>query len=126
MKVVQFANMKAGSRGGVIARYADASTFYVFLYDGTGGLRLLMNGDVPDNHTGTCGKVDANLTAGSWHTLKLSVSGSPSVRLQTFLDGAPIHDCTSTAVAPAAGSAGMYVYGSNTIVEFDDVKVSTP
>ena len=126
MKVVQFANMKAGSRGGVIARYADANTFFVFLYDGTGGLRLLMNSDVPDNHSGTCGKVDANLTAGSWHTLKLSVTGSTTVRLQTFLDGAPIHDCTSTAATPAAGSAGMYVYGSNTIVEFDDVKVSTP
>ncbi|HMF39125.1 MAG TPA: hypothetical protein VKQ32_00460 [Polyangia bacterium] len=126
VKVVQFANMKAGSRGGVIARYADANTFYVFLYDGTGGLRLLKTTDVPDNHTGTCGKVDANLTAGSWHTLKLSVSGSTSVRLQTFLDGAPVHDCTTTGTTVIAGSAGMYVYGSNTIVEFDDVKVSTP
>jgi pectate lyase len=126
VKVVQFANPKANSRGGVIARYANATTFYVFMVDATGGLRLLQNTDVPGSHTGTCQKVDANVTEGSWHTLKLSVSGSNSVRLQTFMDGAPIHDCTSTAGTVPAGSAGAYVYGSNTIVEFDDVKVSTP
>jgi len=126
VKVVQFANMKAGSRGGIIARYANANSFYAFVQDGTGALRLLMNSDVPDSHTGTCGKIDANLAAGSWHTLKLVVSGATTVRMQTFLDGAPIHDCTSTAGTVAAGSVGAYVYGANTIVEFDDLKVSTP
>src|SRR6185503_2144184 len=48
VKVVQFGNDKAGFRGGVIARYANATTFYVFLVDGTGSLRLLKDsGDPP-------------------------------------------------------------------------------
>ena len=35
MKVTQFGNTKAGgSRGGVLARYANRTTFYVFLVDG--------------------------------------------------------------------------------------------
>jgi hypothetical protein len=89
-------------------------------------LRLLEDGEIPAAHSGACAKVDANLTAGSWHTLKLAVSGSTTVRLQTFLDGAPIHDCTSAGGTVPAGAAGTYVYGSNTIVEFDDVRVSTP
>ena len=126
MKVTQFGNDKAGFRGGVIARYASASSFYVFLYDGTGALRLLQNDDMPTGRSGTCGKIDASLTAGSWHTLKLAVSGASGVRVQTFLDGAPVHDCTSTSGAVPAGAAGTYIHGANTIVEFDDVKVSTP
>jgi pectate lyase len=126
VKVVQFGNDKAGFRGGVIARYANATSYYVFLVDGTGALRVLKDNDTPSGHTGSCAKIDANLTPGSWHTLKLAVSGSTSVRLQTFLDGAPVHDCTTTSGTVAAGSAGAYVYGSNTIVEFDDVTVSTP
>src|SRR5262245_44934861 len=126
VKVVQFGNTKAGFRAGVIARYANTTSFYVFLYDGRGALRLLKDGDLPPSHAGACAKIDANLTAGSWHTLKLVVSGSTTVRLQTFLDGAPIHDCTSSSGAVPAGAVGSYVYGSNTIVEFDDVMVSTP
>jgi len=126
VKVVQFGNTKPGFRAGVIARYANATSFYVFLYDGGGSLRLLKDGDLPPSHAGACAKIDANLTAGSWHTLRLSVSGSTTVRLQTFLDGTPIHDCTTTSGTVPAGAAGAYVYGSNTIVEFDDVRVSTP
>ena len=110
----------------MIARYASAGSFYVFLFDGSGALRLLQNDDMPAGRSGTCGKIDANLTAGSWHTLKLAVSGSSTVRLQTFLDGAPVHDCTSTSGTVPAGAAAAYVHGANTIVEFDDVKVSTP
>jgi hypothetical protein len=81
---------------------------------------------MPTGRSGTCGKIDGSLTAGSWHTLKLVVSGAGTVRIQTFLDGAPVHDCTSTSGAIPAGAAGAYVHGANTIVEFDDVKVSTP
>jgi hypothetical protein len=126
VKVVQFGNTKPGFRAGVIARYANTTSFYVFLYDGSGGLRLLKDGDLPPSHAGACAKIDANLAAGSWHTLKLTVSGSTTIRLQTFLDGTPVHDCTSTSGTVPAGAVGTYVYGSNTIVEFDDVKVSTP
>jgi len=110
----------------VIARYANATSFYVFLVDGSGSLRVLKDGDVPPSHAGNCGKIDANLTAGSWHTLKLAVSGSTSIRLQTFLDGVAVHDCMTSAETVPAGAVGAYVYGSNTIVEFDDLKVSTP
>ena len=126
VKVVQFGNDKAGFRGGVIARYANATTFYVFLVDGTGSLRLLKDSGDPPSHTGTCGKIAANLTPGTWHTLKLVASGSTTVRLQTFLDGAPVHDCTTASATIPAGATGAYVYGANTIVEFDDVRVSTP
>ena len=37
-----------------------------------------------------------------------------------------IHDCQTTIGTLAAGAVGTYIYGPNTIVEFDDVKVSTP
>ena len=47
VKVTQFGNTKAGFRGGVIARYANATTFYVFLVDGAGSLRVLKDGDPP-------------------------------------------------------------------------------
>ena len=126
VKIAQFGNTSPGFRGGVIARYANATSFYVFLYDGSGALRLLVNDGMPAGRSGTCGKIDANLTGGSWHTLRLRVSGSTSVRLQTFLDGTPVHDCTSTSGTIPAGAVGTYVYGANTIVEFDDLKVSTP
>ena len=59
VKVTQFGNTKAGFRGGVIARYANATTFYVFLVDGAGSLRVLKDGDAPPAHSGSCGKIDA-------------------------------------------------------------------
>ena len=126
VKVAQFGNTKrrlsrrrdrALRERDVVLRLPD---------DGNGALRLLANDDMPSGRTGTCGKIDANLSAGSWHTFRLRVSGAASVRLQTFLDGTAIHDCTSTSGTIPAGAVGTYVYGANTIVEFDDLKVSTP
>jgi hypothetical protein len=37
-----------------------------------------------------------------------------------------MHDCTITTGTLDAGGAGTYIYGPNTIAEFDDVKISTP
>jgi hypothetical protein len=126
VKVAQFGNTKPGFRGGVIARYANATSFYVFLIDGSGALRLLVNDEMPAGRTGTCGKIDANRSPAAGTRSRLRVSGSTSVRLQTFLDGTAIHDCTSTSGTIPAGAVGAYVYGANTLVEFDDLKVSNP
>ena len=37
-----------------------------------------------------------------------------------------IHDCQTTSARCSAGPAGTYIYGPNTIAEFDDVRISTP
>jgi hypothetical protein len=59
--------------------------------------------------------------------MQLKVAGAgANVTITTFLDGVMIHDCTTSVGTLAAGAAGAYIYGPNTIAEFDDVKISTP
>jgi hypothetical protein len=54
------------------------------------------------------------------------VRAGTSVFVWTFFDGVQIHDCMTGAGTLAAGSAGTYIYGPNTIAAFDDVRISTP
>jgi len=59
--------------------------------------------------------------------MQLTVAGTgASVTVTTFFDGTMIHNCQITAGTLTAGGAGTYIYGPNTIAEFDDVKISTP
>lgn len=59
-------------------------------------------------------------------TMKLQVSGSSTIQLNTWLDGVPIHTCQSTGTVVTSGSAGVLTYGIGTIAEFDDVRVTQP
>ncbi len=49
-----------------------------------------------------------------------------NVSLSTSFNGTPIHDRQTTVGTLSAGPAGTYIYGPNTIAEFDDVRISTP
>ena len=127
MKVTQFGNTKAGFRGGVIARYANATTFYVFLVDGAGSLRLLKDGDTPagaQRHLRQDRREPDRRRVAHPQAQGLGLRPASACR--------PSWTGPRSTTAPArpstipAGAAGAYVYGANTIVEFDDVKVSTP
>jgi len=63
----------------------------------------------------------------TWYTMQLKVAGGGgNVTITTFFDGIMVHNCQASGGALAAGAAGAYIYGPNTIAEFDDVKISTP
>jgi len=54
------------------------------------------------------------------------VGTGANVLITTFLNGTMIHDCQTSVGTLATGAAGTYIYGPNTIAEFDDVKIATP
>jgi hypothetical protein len=129
MKVVQFGGTSTSYRAGIVARATDSTNVYVFAIDASGAMRLLQGTSSPTGTgaTGTCGKVIVGAMTGTWYTLQMKISGSgASALITTFLDGTMIHSCQTGTGTLTSGAIGTYIYGPNTIAEFDDVKVSTP
>ena len=63
----------------------------------------------------------------TWYTMQIRVAGTGNnVVITTYFDGTLIHDCHTTSATLPSGAIGTYVYGPNTIAEFDDVRVSVP
>lgn len=122
---VVFGGSGSSYRAGVIARRTSTSNFYTVVLDAAGDLRILKGSSSPSGSSGTC---DATpVSPGASFTLRLAVTGAAgSVNLKTYLDGNQVHDCTSTSGTLTSGSAGVYTYGSNSVAEFDDFKVSVP
>jgi hypothetical protein len=131
VKVVQWGGTSTSYRAGIVARATDPSNLYVFAIDASGALRLLKGTSSPSGTgaSGTCGKVTPApaAVAGTWYTMQMKVVGTGNnVLITTFLDGVPVHDCQTSVGTLPSGRAGTYIYGPNTIVEFDDVKVLIP
>ena len=131
VKVTQWGGTSTSYRAGIAARATDASNQYVFAIDASGALRLLKGTSSPSGTgaTGTCGKVSPTplAAAGTWYTMQLKIVGTGNnVSLTTTFNGTLIHDCQTTVGTLSAGPAGTYIYGPNTIAEFDDVRISTP
>ena len=133
VKVLQFGGTSTSYRAGIVARATSTSNLYVFAIDASGALRLLKGTSSPsptgDGASGTCGKVtpDPVATTNTWYTMQIKVVGTgANVLITTFLNGTMIHDCQTSVGTLPAGPAGTYIYGPNTIAEFDDVRVSTP
>jgi hypothetical protein len=115
-------------RAGIVARFAGGSSFYTFAIDADGYLRLLRGTSVPSGAVGTCAGVASGLASAkqTWMTMKLQVSGSSTVRVVTWLNGVQIHDCQSTGTVVTSGSAGVTTYGTGTVADFDDFRVTSP
>jgi hypothetical protein len=131
VKITQWGGTSTSYRAGIVARATDASNLYVFAIDASGSLRLLKGTSSPSGTgaTGTCGKVTPSpiAAANTWYTMQLKIAGSGgNVTLTTFFDGTMIHSCQTSVGTLNAGAAGTYIYGPNTIAEFDDVRISTP
>jgi len=132
VKVLQWGGTSTSYRAGIVARVTDTSNLYVFAIDASGALRLLKGTSSPGGtagSSGTCGKVTPSPAAAvnTWYTMQIKVAGSgANVVITTFFNGTMIHDCTITTGTLDSGGAGTYIYGPNTIAEFDDVKISTP
>jgi pectate lyase len=131
VKVLQFGGTSTSYRAGIVARATDSTNLYVFAIDSSGALRLLKGTSSPagTTATGPCGKVTPSPAAAvnTWYTMQIKVAGTGNnVVITTFFDGTMIHDCHTTDATLPAGAAGTYIYGPNTIAEFDDVRISTP
>jgi len=131
VKVTQWGGTSTSYRAGIVARATDSSNLYVFAIDASGALRLLKGTSSPSGTgaSGTCGKVTPTpaAVAGTWYTMQLKIVGTGNdVFISTFFNGTMIHDCQTSVGTLPSGGAGTYIYGPNTIVEFDDVKISTP
>ena len=92
------------------------------------GLAERGSGGFPfDTSDATSSNASGLAAANTWYTMQLKVAGSgANVTITTSFDGTPVHDCQITTGTLASGGAGTYIYGPNTIAEFDDVKISTP
>lgn len=127
--VVQFGGTTGSAyRAGIVARFAGGSSFYTLSIDADGILRLLRGTSTPSGATGTCAAVASGLPTptATWMTMKLQVSGSSQIRLVTWLNGVRIHDCTSSGTIVTSGTVGVITYGTGTIADFDDVRVTSP
>jgi hypothetical protein len=121
-----FGGSGSSYRIGVIARRTSTSNFYAVTLDEAGDLRILKGSSSPSGSSGDCDSVQVSPAAAGF-TLRLEVTGpSGSVNIKTYLDGDPIHNCTTTSGTLAAGAAGVYTYGSKSVADFDDFKVSIP
>lgn len=128
MKILQFGGSGSSYRAGILAR-VQGSNFYVLAIDAAGDLRLLRGTSSPSSSSGTCDAVPSQLPAvvNTWVSLKIRVAGPANdVHILTWLNGNPVHDCTTTSSTIAAGSAGVMTYGSSTRAEFDDFRIAAP
>jgi hypothetical protein len=128
MKITAFGGSGSSYRAGIMARYTGGSNFYVFGLDAANNAVLMRNSSSPSGASGTCDTASSGLTSlNTQVTLKLQVSGpAANVVLKTWLNGTPVHTCTTTSSTAASGAAGVFTYGSGTLAEFDNFTVSTP
>jgi hypothetical protein len=129
VKILQFGGSGSSYRAGIIARYGQSTNYYTLAIDAAGDVRLLRGTSSPSGASGTCDAVPSGLSSltNTWIDLKIQVSGSAgNVHILTWVNGKPVHDCTTTSSTLAMGAAGVMTYGSNTQAEFDDFRVSTP
>jgi hypothetical protein len=127
MRVVSFGGASDTYRAGILARYASSSAYYAFAIGGDKTLSIRRSTGAPSGSSGTCAAVSTSIEPSEWFTLKLQVTGPEgNVRLRTYLNGTPIHDCTTTATTAASGKAGVLTVGSGTTARFDDAKVLLP
>jgi hypothetical protein len=129
MKILQFGGSGSSYRSGIIARFGQSTNYYTLAIDAAGDVRLLRGTSSPSGNSGTCDAVPSGLSTltNTWIDLKIQVSGvAGNVHILTWVNGNPVHDCTTTSSTLAAGNAGVMTYGSNTRAEFDDFRVSTP
>jgi pectate lyase len=129
MKILQFGGTGSSYRAGILARYGQSTNYYTLAIDAVGDVRLLRGTSTPSGAAGTCNAVASGLPAvtNAWLDLKIQVSGpAGNVRIRTWVNASPVHDCTTTSSTLGAGNAGVMTYGSSTRAEFDDFRVSTP
>jgi hypothetical protein len=127
VKVVSFGGTSDSYRAGIMARRSSGSNFYVFALGGDGKLTLRKSTSTPSGSTGACAALAAGVDTTGWFTLKMAVTGNAgSVRIQTFINDQPKHDCTTTSSPLTQGQVGVLTYGSGTVAHFDDVTVTTP
>jgi hypothetical protein len=127
MKVIAFGGSSASYRAGLLVRYNGASSAYLLAIDATGNLVLLRGSSSISGASGSCSAIAAGVTIGTWHTLRLTVSGpSGNVSLKSYLDGVIQHDCLTTVSTSANGEIALTTVGSNTRASFDNVRVTIP
>ncbi len=124
MKVVQFGGTSNSYRAGIVARYTSSSSYYALAIDGQSTNKLTLRKGT--STISGCADVAAGVTANSWATLKLEVSGGATTTLKSYVNNVLKQTCTISSGALTAGSIGVQTVGSNTSARFDDVLVTSP
>ncbi len=103
---------------GLMARYQDATNYYILNYNATAG-ELRITKQVAGVFTRLATKTGVTLSTGTWHTLKAQLNG-PTINL--YVNGNL--ELTATDSAFSSGKGGlMQTYGD---IRYDDVLVTTP
>jgi hypothetical protein len=127
VKLSNWGGASSSYRAGVIARHASSSSFYAFTMAGSQEFYLHRGTSNVGGASGTCGPIATALPVGQWITLTLSVTGSGNnVHIQTYANGDPVHDCTTTSGTIGNGQPGLISVGTDTSGHFDDFKVLQP
>ncbi len=127
IKLVAFGGVSASYRAGLMARYNGSVNDYVVALDATGNWVLLRGMSAVSGATGTCGALAVGATIGTWHTLRLDVTGpAGDVSLKTYFDGTLEHSCVTTSTTSANGEIALVTVGTGTKASFDDVRVTLP
>lgn len=107
---------------GVVARHAHGSFYAVRLR--TDGRVQVVRRDGPGETV--LDEAPATVRPGDWHRVRLAVSGSFPVRLDVWLDDAPLLTAQDRSPQPlAAGRAGL-LNGSDWRTQFDAFRVLAP
>lgn len=128
VKAVTLPGSSSSYRMGVATRANSATVYYSYTIDGAGTLALKRGTSTIGNATGTCSDMSTLANPSVENELIMVVSGViGSIRIRTYLNGTLEHDCiTTSSSAQASGAAGLLVIGSGTVVDFDDVTVTSP
>src|SRR5690606_20671115 len=109
VRVTNFAGATNGHRGGLIARYMNCSSFYVFSVDGNGFSSLLKSTSTLTG-AGQCAPVmiPGDITVTEWFDARMEVTGpAGNVIIKTYLSDQLIHNCTNTSNTVESGSVGF-------------------
>ncbi|HVY37919.1 MAG TPA: hypothetical protein VHM31_08285 [Polyangia bacterium] len=122
VKIVSWAGSSSSDYAGICGRLADVDDYTCITL--RGDTKVALREDVNGSGSSVGSSVTANLVAGTWYQVSLTINGgsvTASVNGMTLLPktGDP-------AAAPGSPAGGIALIVANAEAEFDDVKVTVP
>ncbi|HVT09859.1 MAG TPA: hypothetical protein VHO67_20495 [Polyangia bacterium] len=122
VKIVSWAGSSSSDYAGICGRLADADDYTCITLRGDGKVALRENVGGSGSSVGS--SVTANLVAGTWYQVALTIDGGS---VTASVNGMMLLPKTGDlAAAPGSPAGGVALVVANAEAEFDDVKVTVP
>ena len=122
VKIVSWAGSSSSDYAGICGRLADVDNYTCITL--RGDTKVALREDVGGSGSSVGSSATANLTAGTWYQVTLTINGGS---VTASVNGMMLLPKTGDpAAAPGSPAGGIALVVANAEAEFDDVKVTVP